>query len=132
ILEVGRSLATIHEIERTLQKFGLVTLLVIALLTTISDIAFTRILLKPLKEIVAKLRDTRDPTSFRFRKVKTNTTDFRYLDESIHAMMTRIEEVFTKEREFISNVSHQLLTPVSIVQSKLENLLSHHTLSEEA
>lgn len=132
ILEVGRSLGTIQEIESTLQKFGLLTLLVIALLTTASDIAFTRILLAPLKKIIAKLRGTRDPTSFRFRQVETSTTDFRYLDESIHDMMTRLEEVFTKEREFISNVSHQLLTPVSILQSKLENLLTHHTLSEEA
>ena len=132
ILEVGRSLGTIQEIERTLQKFGLVTLLLIALLTTVSDIAFTKILLAPLKKIVAKLRDTRDPTSFRFQQVDTTTTDFRYLDESIHDMMTRLEEVFTKEREFISNVSHQLLTPISILQSKLENLLTHNTLSEEA
>ncbi len=132
ILEVGRSLSTIHEIERTLQKFGLVTLLVIALLTTVSDIAFTKILLAPLKKIVAKLRDTRDPTSFRFQQVETSTTDFRYLDESIHDMMTRLEAVFTKEREFISNVSHQLLTPISILQSKLENLLTDHTLTEEA
>ena len=132
ILEVGRSLSTIHEIERTLQKFGLVTLLVIALLTTVSDIAFTKILLAPLKKIVPKLRDTRDPTSFRFQQVETSTTDFRYLDESIHDMMTRLEAVFTKEREFISNVSHQLLTPISILQSKLENLLTDHTLTEEA
>src|SRR5690606_17035160 len=30
------------------------------------------------------------------------------------------------------NVSHQLLTPISILQSKLENLLTDHTLTEEA
>lgn len=132
ILEVGRSLSTIHEIERTLQKFGLVTLLIIAILTTISDIAFTKILLAPLKNIVTKLRDTRDPTSFRYQQVETTTTDFQYLDETIHEMMTRLEAVFTKEREFISNVSHQLLTPISILQSKLENLLTDHALSEEA
>lgn len=132
ILEVARSLSTIHDIESTLKKFGLYTLLIISIITTISDFAFTRLILAPLKKIIRKLRTTRDPTSFNHERVATTTTDFRYLDETIHSMMDRMEAVFTKEREFISNVSHQLLTPVSILQTKLENLLNHSNLTEEA
>lgn len=132
ILEVARSLSTIHDIESTLKKFGLYTLLIISIITTISDFAFTRLILAPLKKIIRKLRTTRDPTSFNHERVATTTTDFRYLDETIHSMMDRMEAVFTKEREFISNVSHQLLTPVSILQTKLENLLNHSNLTEDA
>ncbi len=132
ILEVARSLATIHDIESTLKKFGLYTLLIISIITTISDFAFTRLILAPLKKVIRKLRTTRDPTSFNHERVATTTTDFQYLDETIHSMMDRMEAVFTKEREFISNVSHQLLTPVSILQTKLENLLNHSSLTEEA
>lgn len=131
LLEVGRSLSTIHEIEAALRRFALYLLLFIISLTVLTDIAFTKYLLKPLNRIIEKLRSTPDPSSFNFDKIKTNTTDFQYLDESIHEMMERVEAAFLKEREFIANVSHELLTPVSILQSKLENMLSSEQLSEE-
>jgi signal transduction histidine kinase len=132
ILEVARSLSTIHEIESTLRRFALITLVIISLITILIDIAFTKYLLRPLKAIVTKLRATKDPASFTFKSVATSTADFRYLDESIHDMMNRIEDVFLKERQFISNVSHELLTPISIIQGKLENLLGNETLGEDA
>lgn len=132
ILEVARSLATIQDIESTLRRFALITLVVISSMTIIMDIAFTEYLLKPLKSIITKLRTTRHPGSFSFMSVQTTTTDFRYLDDSINDMMNRIEGVFQKERQFISNVSHELLTPISILQGKLENLLGNGNLSEDA
>lgn len=130
ILEVARSLSTIHEVESTLRRFALITLLIISFITILSDIAFTKYLLRPLQSIVTKLRATKDPSSFNFKSVETSTADFQYLDESIHDMMSRIEQAFVKERQFISNVSHELLTPISIIQGKLENLLGNETLSD--
>jgi signal transduction histidine kinase len=132
ILEVARSLSTIQEIESSLRRFALITLVIISLTTVLLDITFTKYLLKPLNAIVTKLRATRDPASFTFKSVQTTTTDFQYLDESINEMMNRIEDVFLKERQFISNVSHELLTPISIVQGKLENLLGNEKLPEDA
>lgn len=132
LLEVARSLSTIHEIESTLRRFAFVTLFIISLITIVMDVAFTKFLLRPLNLIIKKLHAIKDPSSFRFKKVPTTTTDFQYLDSSIHEMMTRVEDAFLKERQFISNVSHELLTPVSILQGKLENILGNETLSETA
>ena len=44
--------------------------------------------------------------------------------------MRKIESAFNDEREYISNVSHELLTPVSIIQSKLDNILNDSNLNE--
>lgn len=44
--------------------------------------------------------------------------------------MTQINEDFHKEREFTSNASHELMTPISVLQSKMENLLSDENLDE--
>lgn len=131
LLEVGRSLATIEEIANTLRRFALFTLLTIVLLTVVTDIAFTKYLLSPLKQINSKLRKTHDPASFKVESINTTTDEFKYLDESIHDLMRRIEDAFLKEREFISNVSHELLTPISILQSKLENMLVSEEFSDE-
>jgi signal transduction histidine kinase len=44
--------------------------------------------------------------------------------------MNQINEAFYKEREFTSNASHELMTPISILQNKMENLLREETLDE--
>lgn len=132
ILEVARSLSTILEVESTLRRLALIILVIISFITILFDVAFTKYLLRPLKTIITKLRATKDPASFTFKPVATSTTDFRYLDESIHDMMNRIEHAFLKERQFISNTSHELLTPVSIMQGKLENLLANESVNEDA
>lgn len=132
LLEIGRSLSTISAIEITLRRFALYLLLAIILLTILTDVAFTKFLLRPLNIIIQqKLKQIQDPAAFHFARIPTTTTDFKYLDDSIHEMMARLEAVFLKEREFISNVSHELLTPISILQSKLENLVGSEDLSDD-
>ena len=45
--------------------------------------------------------------------------------------MDHIDELFQKEKEITVNISHELLTPVSVLRSKLENLLMQKDLDEE-
>ncbi|MGZ3836157.1 MAG: sensor histidine kinase, partial [Mucilaginibacter sp.] len=54
-----------------------------------------------------------------------------YLDISIHKMIQTIENTFQKEREFISNASHELMTPISILQSKIENMFEREDIIDE-
>jgi signal transduction histidine kinase len=44
--------------------------------------------------------------------------------------MKKISNLFILEKQFIANVSHELLTPISIISSRLENILLHEELSE--
>ena len=46
-------------------------------------------------------------------------------------MMKQIRKTFEIEREFIMNVSHELLTPISILRNRIENIISDPTLSHE-
>ncbi|PVY41683.1 sensor histidine kinase [Pontibacter virosus] len=133
LLEIGRSTTTIAEISRTLQRFSFYLMFVVILVTFITDSAFAQALLKPLKKIIkTKLQHIQYPTSPPYPVIKTSTTDFQLLDSSINQMMTQIDSAFRKEREFISNVSHELLTPVSVMQHRLENILQEKNLSQES
>ncbi|MBX0289866.1 HAMP domain-containing histidine kinase [Hymenobacter sp. HSC-4F20] len=129
-LEIGSSLATVELLTGTLRRMALWVLVIGALLTIVTDAAFAHYLLRPLRQlIVRKLRGVHHPSAFSYAPLDTDTTDFRRLDNSLNEMMRKIQSAFEKEREFMSNVSHELLTPVSILQSRFENMLQDPELS---
>ena len=130
-LEIGSSLDTVELLTATLRTLALWVLVAASLLTVVTDGAFAHYLLRPLRELVArKLRGIRQPSDFQFELIDTDTTDFRRLDERLNSLMRQVQSAFAKEREFMSNVSHELLTPVSILQSRFENMLQDPTLPE--
>ena len=130
-LEIGSSLATVELLTDTLRQLALWVLVAASLLTIITDAAFTHYLLEPLRELITrKLKGIRQPSDFRFEPIDTDTTDFRRLDDRLNSLMRQVQSAFAKEREFMSNVSHELLTPVSILQSRFENMLQDPTLPE--
>ena len=130
-LEIGSSLETVELLTGTLRRLALWVLVAALLLTVVTDAAFAHYLLGPLRELISrKLRGIRQPSDFRFELIDTDTTDFRKLDERLNSLMRQVQSAFAKEREFMSNVSHELLTPVSILQSRFENMLQDPTLPE--
>jgi len=130
LLEIGESLQYVDDLKLILSKVALYILLGVIFLTVFMDLSITKYLLRPLQKIEAKLKGIRTPEKFDYTAIKTNTTDFHYLDRSIRNMMRKIRNTFYIEKEFIANVSHELLTPVSILQTRLENMLEAGTLDE--
>jgi signal transduction histidine kinase len=131
-LEIGSSLGTVELLTNTLRSLALWVLVAGAALTVFTDAAFAHYLLRPLRELITrKLRGIRQPGEFSFERLHTDTTDFRRLDDSLSALMRQLQASFEKEREFMSNVSHELLTPTSILQSRFENMLQDPTLPEQ-
>jgi signal transduction histidine kinase len=131
LLEIGRSIVTIRENIGTLQEYALYFLAAVVLCTVFLDLAFTKILMQPLLLIVKRLQRIGHPNTFKPYKIKSTTKDFVYLNDAVNSMMGQIQAAFIKEKEFIGNVSHELLTPVSIMQTRFENLLADPNMPEE-
>lgn len=132
MLEIGKSVDTISETTAPLQNIAFEILLGMVLLTILADQLYSTYVLRPLGLIIkTKLIGHRFPHHTPYTKVKTNTADFEYLDISIHQMIQTIEDTFQKEREFISNASHELMTPISILQSKIENMFEQEDIVDE-
>ncbi|MDB5135966.1 MAG: histidine kinase [Mucilaginibacter sp.] len=132
LLEIGKSVDTINETAAPLQSIAFEILLGMVLLTILADQVYSTYVLRPLNLIIkTKLIGHRFPHHTPYKKVRTNTSDFEYLDISIHKMIQTIENTFQKEREFISNASHELMTPISILQSKIENMFEREDIIDE-
>ncbi len=132
LLEIGESLQYVNDLKVVLSEVALYILLGVIFLTVFVDLSVMQYLLRPLQKIGDKLKGVRTPEKFDYTPIKTNTTDFRYLDSTIRNMMRKIRNTFYIEKEFIANVSHELLTPISILQTRLENMLEAGNLNEEA
>jgi two-component system, OmpR family, sensor histidine kinase ArlS len=132
LLEIGKSVDTISETSAPLQNIAFQVLVGMILLTILADQLYSNHLLRPLSLIIkTKLIGRKFPNFGSYVEVKTTTTDFQYLDISIHKMVETIEQTFQKEREFISNASHELMTPISILQSKIENMFEQDDVADE-
>jgi len=132
LLEIAVSVDAIRDTTGPLQNIAFAVLVGMILLTIIADLLYSNYVLRPLDLIIrTKLIGHKFPNYGTYDKVKTTTSDFQYLDISIYKMIETIENAFQKEREFISNASHELMTPISILQSKIENLFEREDIVDE-
>lgn len=132
-LELGETLATVNLLEKTITNFTLLVLVIVALISFAGNLFFSKMLLSPFYKIISeKINKVNDPIHFNYQPIKTSTKDFLVLDESIRMLMNKIKVFVLTQKEFIANVSHELLTPISILTVRNETLLSDETLSAEA
>lgn len=132
LLEIGKTVGSINQYNKPLQRIALYVLMGLIALTIVIDLIFTRILIRPLGKIIqSKLINRKFPFKDESVPVKTSTQDFKYLDESLISLMDQINIDFEKEREFTANASHELMTPISILQNKMENLLADDQITED-
>ena len=131
LLEIGKSLSSIRYAAKNIRTVILLFLAFFIAVTLVTDLTYTARILRPLKIITRRLGTTSTPSLTDFSPVVTTTKDFRQLDQTLRELMMRIEELFRKEKEITVNISHELMTPVSVLRSKLENMLMKKDLDPE-
>ncbi|KQB38264.1 Histidine kinase [Flavobacterium aquidurense] len=132
-LEIGSSLGEVNDLTFIIRFFIIIVFVVILFITFLADTFYIEYLLKPFYKIIdTKIRRVNEPEAFDHTPIKARSRDFRELDFVLNQMMDRIAELFKKEKQFISNVSHELLTPIALLKNKFENLLQNDSLDDNA
>lgn len=121
LMEIGRSLGTIQEFKDIVFRIFVGLIMIFLVFSFLLDYKFSQEIMAPFHRIVGtKLSGINEPQQFIHQKIETNTEEFEALDQAISDMMGRIQKAFNQERVFISHASHELKTPISILQSKVE------------
>jgi signal transduction histidine kinase len=131
LLEIGKSLTSIMNAERNIRSVILILLAVFILVTLLADLLFTARVLRPLRIITKRIESTSSPYLSVSEPLSTTTEDFIELDRTLREMMQKIEDLFRKEKEITVNISHELMTPVSVLRGRLENMLVMKNLDPE-
>ncbi|SOD92901.1 sensor histidine kinase [Spirosoma fluviale] len=125
LLEVGKRLPAVQELSQSFSRLVVGILGGILLLIFLVDLGYIRFLLRPLRWIITrKLRVIQDPEQFDFSPLATSTLELSQLDGHINDLMRQLNATFTREKAFASQASHELLTPIAVVRSRLDNLIA--------
>jgi signal transduction histidine kinase len=80
--------------------------------------------LHPLKEITATARRLSEQNLHERISMQGPHDELRELADTLDDMLRRLEAAFESQRDFVSNASHELLTPLSIVRAELDVTLA--------
>jgi signal transduction histidine kinase len=65
-----------------------------------------------------------------YAAIETDINEFKQLNEAVRQMTMQIEDDFKEIKLFTENASHEMMTPIAIINSKLDTLLQSRTLVE--
>lgn len=132
-LEIGSNLSEIKELTFMIRIFVFIVLFFASAVVFALDAFYIDYLFKPFYKIIdTKIRRINEPDLFDHTPISSTSSDFKELDTVLNQMMNRISELFKMEKQFIANVSHELLTPVALLQNKFENLIQNESLNDNA
>lgn len=86
---------------------------------------------KPFHETLNSLKKFRLDKRQLIEFPKTKIDEYKELNESLTELLSENIKVFTEQKNFIENASHELQTPLAISISKIEMLMNDPTLKEE-
>lgn len=124
----------IEEADETMLAIAIVTLLFFALLI-IGFIFLNRRIAKqiwqPFRNTLKKLKSF-DLTAQRAVSFdKTNIEEFEELNQSLQKLIDKNISVYSQQKTFIENASHELQTPLAVLKSKLDLLLQNKNITSE-
>lgn len=116
--------------DRLLTMLFLAAPLLVALLT-ISGWLLVRATLRPVDQLTREAAAISSLDTDRRLPVVSGTDEIARLARTLEDMLARLRVVFARERAFVDDASHELRTPIAILQGELELALSGPALDAE-
>lgn len=112
--------------------FMLLALYAILLLTflIINILVFKRSM-KPFYSLLEWLGNNRPGSGNTAPDIKTDTTEFRHLNEAVAKYARHSEELFEHQKQFIGNASHEIQTPIAVCINRIEMLMEEENLTQK-
>lgn len=120
-LVITRPPTSIDTLNSLIVPFGTITLF-LGILTLIIGLLLSQRLITPLAEVIAASRAVTMGNLSARVKVQ-GPDDLRVLSDSFNQMAGELEKNDREQRGLIADIAHELRTPLSIIQGKLEGIV---------
>ncbi|MFZ2202713.1 MAG: ATP-binding protein, partial [Microgenomates group bacterium] len=101
------------------------------LLTTFGGYLLAKKATQPISEIAEKITKISSENLDERVAVHRTGDEIEELSETFNGLMDRLDSAFTRERQFIGDVAHELKTPLATLQGEIELALTKKRKSEE-
>jgi len=116
------------------QIITLITFILMLVLLTILSLVNRYVLndlWKPFFGLLAHMKAFNVSESSAFTLTNNKVDEFTDLDNAIAEMSSRVKKDFLNLKQFTENASHEMLTPLAVITSKLDTLIQDETLKKE-
>ncbi|WP_157950275.1 sensor histidine kinase [Vallitalea okinawensis] len=130
VVIVSSSLKDIYAMITVIQDIIFNLLIIIGIIVAILYIYFTGVFVKPLHELLKAIKNISKGHLDEKVDIKKND-EFAELGKAFNQMTDRLYDIDQSRSEFVSNVSHELKTPLSSIKVLTESLLLQDNVPEE-
>jgi signal transduction histidine kinase len=123
--------------EATEEMIGLILLITLGLVVLLSVLLFfanrflVKRLWKPFRTTLTSIRNFDLDAPSPIKTEKTSIHEFNELNESINMMTEKVVKDYVSLKHFTDHASHEMQTPLAVVNSKLDILIQDTSLSEK-
>lgn len=109
---------------RNLRNLVIGALLTGTILIAASSYFYIRQVFKPIDQLNRSIQQINENNLREFVKIGKNKDELDELANNYNQMLARLYKAFELQRSFVRNASHELKTPLAVIQGKLEKLIS--------
>jgi len=120
--------------ENLIQVILLITLALTAILLVILAIANRFVLnglWKPFYQILANLREYNVAEDHTPAVTNIKVDEFNELNDAVVTMSSRVKNDYQNLKTFTENASHEMMTPIAVITSKLDTLIQDESLRQD-
>lgn len=130
-IRIQKSMIEDEDLLNSILVLQLVLVIVLLAGLMIINFRLSKNLWKPFNDIVHKLNLYRVDSNEEDQFMPTRIEEFKNLGNSIKDLTQRNRKLFKTQKEFTENASHELQTPIAVMQSKVELLMQTSPISQE-
>src|SRR5690606_6962506 len=112
-------LLTDIEENMKLLKYVLIGVTTFAMIPiTISSMTLGRIVTRPIENLITAMKISRQSGTYeKLTGVVNGNDELAQMERTFNEMMEQLEQNFMKQEQFVSNASHELKTPLTVIES---------------
>jgi signal transduction histidine kinase len=122
VIKVGESLGVYDVTIARARTLLTIVAILAAILVATGSYALASSAIRPIEQLIAAMREIRSDQLDKRLGWLGRTDELGQLAQSFDAMLERIEGGFARERQFISDASHELKTPLTIINANAQML----------